>query len=214
LAAPCCACTEPQKADTGGGDKSGGAAAQFVVMKDGAMFQTMTIVKTLGALCAAALVFLLGYQLATGLFLPSPGPVEQRQWSYLGWVLEEQGGVVTAEPEVELTFEVAFAQADVGDGERQFRKCQACHKLEEGANATGPYLHNIVGRPIATAEDFSYSAAMLAHQGEVWTPETMAAYLGEPNTFTPGNAMGNAQAVRDLQDRADLIAYLQQAAGG
>ena len=174
------------------------------------MFDTMTIVKTVGSLCAAALVFLLGHALASGLFMRSAGPVESREWAYLGWVLEEQADAAPEEPQQELTFEQAFAQADPDSGARVFRKCQACHRLEQGANATGPYLYGVVGRDIASASGFSYSAAMLAHQGEVWTPETLATYLFEPNAFAPGNAMGNAQAVKNLQDRADLIAYLQQ----
>jgi cytochrome c len=53
----------------------------------------------------------------------------------------------------------------------------------------------------------------MVHQGEVWTPETLSAYLAEPNAFAPGNAMGNAQAVRNVEDRANLIAYLQQVGG-
>lgn len=180
------------------------------------MLDTMTIVKTVGALCGALLIFLLGQSLASGLFLQSPGRAEDRDFAYLGWVLEEQDGAAEtaeAEPEEALTFEVAFAQADIGNGERQYRKCQACHRLEEGANVTGPYLYGVVGREIASVDSFSYSDALLAHQGEVWTPETMSVYLEEPNAFAPGNAMGNAQAVRDMQDRADLIAYLQQFGG-
>jgi cytochrome c len=181
--------------------------------KDGAMFDQMTTVKAFGAVLVAALVFLLGQQFASGLYSEPTRPADERDWAYLGWVLEEQAETAeTAEPEPEMTFDVAFAAADPDLGERVFRQCQSCHRLEEGANMTGPYLYGVVGRPIAAAEGFSYSDAMMAHQGEVWTPETLSAYLAEPNAFAPGNAMGNAQAVRDVEDRANLIAYLEQVA--
>ena len=39
------------------------------------------------------------------------------------------------------------AAADVAKGETVFKKCAACHKLD-GANAVGPHLDGVVGRPV------------------------------------------------------------------
>ena len=38
----------------------------------------------------------------------------------------------------------------------------ACHKLD-GANAVGPHLDGVVGRPVGSVEGFSYSDAMAGH---------------------------------------------------
>ncbi|MFC3118973.1 c-type cytochrome [Jhaorihella thermophila] len=52
-------------------------------------------------------------------------------------------------------------------GKKLFKKCVACHKTEEGANATGPYLYGVVGRPVAGVAGFNYSDAMKAHGGRM-----------------------------------------------
>lgn len=177
------------------------------------MFGKMTIGKALAAVCGAALLFLLGQSLANGIYF-SPAP-RSNDFAYLADVVAQptEDANAAPAPAAPETFDAAFAQADVSKGERLFNKCRACHRLEKGVNATGPSLYGVVGRDIASIPDFNYSAGWAAHKGEVWTPEKLSTYLTEPNAFTPGNAMGNAQAVRNLQDRADLIAYLQQAGG-
>lgn len=41
-----------------------------------------------------------------------------------------------------------LASADAGAGENIFKRCQACHTVEEGgANKVGPNLYDIVNRP-------------------------------------------------------------------
>ena len=67
-----------------------------------------------------------------------------------------------------LTAGVALAD-DHGDmagdpekGERTFRKCMACHAVGEDADTkTGPVLNGIVGKDIASTEDFDYSDALM-----------------------------------------------------
>jgi cytochrome c len=178
------------------------------------MFDTMTISKTIAGLCIAGLVMLFGTWFAHALFFSS-GHGHHQEWAYLGDLVEEDDGAETAaaDAEPEMTFEDAFAMANADDGARSWRKCAACHKLDDGANATGPHLHALLGRDIASVADFAYSDAMLAHAGEVWTPESLNAWLTNPDDFAPGNKMGRANGVRDLQDRADLIAYLQAQGG-
>ena len=51
----------------------------------------------------------------------------------------------------------------VKTGEKQFRKCKACHKLEDGKNGVGPHLAGIVGRGVADVDGYKYSSAMAAY---------------------------------------------------
>ena len=114
--------------------------------------------------------------------------------------------------------QVAAAPADggaalAGDpaaGERIFRRCQACHRLEEGRNMVGPSLHGVVGRDIASVEGFNYSDALAAQEG-AWTPELLSQFIADPKGTIPGNKMAFA-GVPDEQDRIDVITFIQQAA--
>jgi cytochrome c len=103
----------------------------------------------------------------------------------------------------------ARADGDAARGEAKFQDCAACHKLEAGANNVGPSLHGIFVRKAGEIADFRYSPAM-KKSGIVWTPETLEKFITEPQAMVPANRMpyaGMASAV----DRADLIAYLQNA---
>ena len=103
----------------------------------------------------------------------------------------------------------ARADGDAARGEAKFGDCAACHKLEAGANEVGPSLHGIFGRKAGEIADFRYSPAM-KHSGIVWTAETLDKYLADPQAMVPGNRMPYA-GMASASDRADLIAYLQNA---
>jgi len=77
-------------------------------------------------------------------------------------------------------------------------------------NGVGPHLYNVVGREIASVEDYSYSDALSAKEGD-WTLDNLMAWLGNPGEFAPGNKMG--YALRDEQDRINVITYLNEADG-
>ena len=102
---------------------------------------------------------------------------------------------------------------DAGDpalGQKVFAKCQACHSLEAGKNKIGPTLHGVMGRASASEAEFKYSDAMKnAHL--TWDAETLDKYLAKPKEFLPGNKMMFPGIAKE-KDRADLIAYLEQAA--
>ena len=110
-----------------------------------------------------------------------------------------------AEPEVELTF--ADLTGDAGAGETVFVQCKTCHLLEEGKNGVGPSLYDVIGREAGSIEGFNYSEAN-ANSGITWTPEIMFEYLEAPREYLPGTRMAYP-GLKDAQDRADLIAYLQ-----
>lgn len=95
--------------------------------------------------------------------------------------------------------------ADIAAGEKVFRKCKACHKLEEGANGVGPNLYAIVGRQIASVDGFNYSDALPADQ--TWTPENLMAFLEKPKDFAPGTKMSFA-GLRKEEDRINIVGYL------
>jgi cytochrome c len=159
---------------------------------------TMTLTKAAAGLFGALLVFLLGKWAAEGLYhMDSHG-----QASYV--IEVEQAGA--AEAEEEVSFEELLASADASKGAKVFKKCSACHKLEDGANSTGPHLYGIVGRAVAAADGFSYSGAMSSKGGE-WTAEELDAFLTKPSAAVSGTSMSFA-GLKKVKDRVNLIAYL------
>jgi cytochrome c len=104
---------------------------------------------------------------------------------------------------------VARADGDAARGEAKFQDCAACHKLEAGANNVGPSLHDVFARKAGELADFRYSPA-IKRSGIAWTPETLDKFIADPQATVPGNRMPYA-GMASASDRADLIAYLQNA---
>ena len=104
----------------------------------------------------------------------------------------------------------ASAQGDAAKGERVYKKCKACHTLEEGGkNKVGPNLFGILGRAAGTVEGFKYSPAML-ESGIVWDAEILDRYLEKPKTVVPKGKMA-FPGLKKEGDRADIITYLHEA---
>ncbi|HWT97877.1 MAG TPA: cytochrome c family protein [Terriglobales bacterium] len=104
--------------------------------------------------------------------------------------------------------------ADDGDpaaGQKVFVKCQACHSLDAGTNKVGPSLHSLIGRHSASIDSFNYSPAMKS-ANVTWDPATLDKYLTNPRVMVPGTKM-LFPGLPKPEDRANLIAYLKQAAG-
>ena len=104
------------------------------------------------------------------------------------------------------------AAGDPAAGQKVFRKCQACHSLDAGKNMIGPSMAGIIGRKAGTQPGFLYSPAMKGADIS-WTPQTLAAYLTDPQKTIPGNRMP-FPGLKSEHDRDDVIAFLVQAAGG
>lgn len=102
----------------------------------------------------------------------------------------------------------ALAEGDVAKGEKVFKKCIACHTLEEGKNKVGPSLYGIFGRTAGALQDYKYSTAMV-ESGIIWDDENMDGYLKKPRAFLKGTKMAFAGIKKDNQ-RADLIAFLKE----
>lgn len=100
----------------------------------------------------------------------------------------------------------SHSAGDAAKGEKVFKKCKACHVVEEGKNKTGPSLYGVVGRAAGSIEGYKYSKAM-AGSGLVWDAETLDAYLTNPKKYLKGTKMAFA-GLKKEKDRADVIAYL------
>lgn len=103
----------------------------------------------------------------------------------------------------------AGAEGDAERGKQVFRKCAMCHSLEPGKTKIGPPLHGVLGRKAGSVKGFRYSKAMKSAD-VVWTADTLDKYLSAPKTFVPGNRMP-FPGLKKATERADLIAYLEQA---
>jgi len=104
-----------------------------------------------------------------------------------------------------------LAKADMDEGAKVFKKCEACHNAEKGGpNKIGPNLYGVVGRPIASHPGFSYSSALKEFSKggkETWTYDHLNHFIHGPREYVPGTAM-TFPGVKKDQERADVIAYL------
>lgn len=86
-----------------------------------------------------------------------------------------------------------FSQ-DVANGEKEFRKCKACHMIQDAdgndivkGGGVGPNLWNVVGRKIAGQEGYKYGAGITEaaemNPDLVWTEEELAHYITNPNDW-------------------------------
>ena len=115
----------------------------------------------------------------------------------------EEAPVVEEESIIKL-----LAAADIDKGAKVFKKCSQCHVVEkDGTNKIGPALWNIVNKDIGSKEDFKYSNAMTAFEGD-WTYEQLNSYLLNPKKYIEGTKMAFA-GLKKSSDRANVILYLR-----
>ena len=70
-----------------------------------------------------------------------------------------------------------MALGDVNAGEKIFKKCAACHSINQGgANKIGPALYNVVGRKIGGVADYKYSKAFVEY-GKEWNFEELNGFF-------------------------------------
>ncbi len=99
---------------------------------------------------------------------------------------------------------------DAARGKTVFARCAACHDLNTGAIRMGPSLKGVIGRKAGTFANFTYSAGMKT-KGVTWGADTLDVFLSGPMKYVPGTRMA-FPGLSNPQDRADVIAYLKQAA--
>ncbi len=162
--------------------------------------------KLIGALLGAVFVVFSISLISDSIFA---APVPEKE----GFIIEaadaEAGTAEQAAPAESIA--VLLVSADADAGAAVFKKCGACHTADSGGpNKVGPNLWNIVNRPVASHEGFSYSAAMkaFAEGGTVWDYDHLDHFLASPKGLVKGTAMGFA-GVKKPEERANLIAYLR-----
>ena len=102
-----------------------------------------------------------------------------------------------------------LAMGDVDHGKKVFKKCAACHSINQGGgNKIGPKLWNVMFRPVGAITDYKYSKALSGYKKE-WSWEEMNGFLIKPSKWISNNKMGFA-GLKSEKDRASVILYLNQ----
>ena len=111
----------------------------------------------------------------------------------------------------------AFAEGDIAQGEKDWRKCKACHSIVdpngdvvEKGGKTGPNLYGIVGRQAGTVEDFGKYTDEIVALGEgglVWDAEELGKYIVNAKEYLGARTSMTPQKLGDVND---VIAFLAQ----
>ena len=115
--------------------------------------------------------------------------------------------VITGILTVMLIFSIANA-ADPVNGKKVFKKCAACHSLQEGKNKIGPPLYNLLGRKAGSVEGYKYSKAM-KNSGVVWDEESLDKFLTKPRKFIKRTKM-SFRGIKKKSLRDALISFFKQ----
>ncbi|MBL4895176.1 MAG: cytochrome c family protein [Emcibacter sp.] len=103
---------------------------------------------------------------------------------------------------------VSFAEGDAVKGKKVFKKCKACHTVDQGGkNLVGPNLFGIVGKESAKKEGYKYSKAMRA-SGLTWDEATLDTYLKKPRALVKKTKM-TFVGLKKEKHRVNVIAYLK-----
>ena len=90
-----------------------------------------------------------------------------------------------------------------------FGACVGCHQVADGTqHGIGPDLGGVVGRPVAGADGFDYSAGLSSVSG-TWTRERLDAFLRDPAAFAPGTSM-LMPPIADEATRQAVISRLEE----
>lgn len=108
---------------------------------------------------------------------------------------------------VMITLTPAVA-GDVDAGEKVFKKCKACHLVDQEKNKVGPHLVNVFGRTAGSLESFSKYSNALKDSGIVWNDDTLNGFLEKPKAYVKGTKMAFGGLKKEA-DRLNVIAYLK-----
>ena len=102
-----------------------------------------------------------------------------------------------------------FASTSAAEGEKVFKKCAACHSINEGgSNKIGPALWGVLGRSVGSVPDYKYSKAMASY-GKNWSFEEMNGFLIKPKDWIKGTKMSFA-GLKSANDRAAVILFMNE----
>lgn len=113
----------------------------------------------------------------------------------------------------------AFAEGDAAKGEKDFKKCKACHTIASAdevifkGGRTGPNLYGIVGSRAASVEDFKYGASLMAagEAGLVWTEDLLIEYITDPKAFlkeVTADSSAKSKMTFKMKNAGDVAAFL------
>ncbi|WP_114229060.1 MULTISPECIES: c-type cytochrome [Sphingomonas] len=143
----------------------------------------------------------LGGSLLAGEYFNNERP-EKMGFPIEGVVQEGDAGAAAEQP-----IEFYLAKADPAKGADVFKKCQACHTIEQGQpNGLGPNLYHVVGEPAGSGRGFAWSPA-LSGKGGTWNWDTLNQWLTSPKKYAPGTKMTFA-GLSNPEERANVIAFL------
>lgn len=151
------------------------------------------------------LIIILGIKYAGDFLYSNPAP-EKNAYDIAG-----DAPVLAKKTEVKQanSLQKRLSQGNIQNGQKVFGQCALCHTpVKNGPARVGPPLWEVLGRPLASIRDFTYSRAMRAKTGKVWDFANLDIYLAAPQKMVPGTAMSFG-GVKNDQDRADLILYLR-----
>lgn len=115
------------------------------------------------------------------------------------------------------------AEGDVAKGEKLFGQCRACHAITEPdgnvifkGGVTGPDLHGIIGRKIASVDGFRYGDGILElaekFPDAVWDIHSLTEYSKDPGGYlkvhTGDKRAKTKMTFRLNKGHEDLMAYL------
>jgi cytochrome c len=110
----------------------------------------------------------------------------------------------------------ALAQSEVNPDEARLafnNHCRQCHVTREGDNRLGPSLYGVFGREAGAASGFAYSSAM-KNSDIVWDAGSLDRYIQNPDAVVPGNKMKPFTGISDAEERAKIIAHLENETAG
>jgi cytochrome c2/cytochrome b561 len=153
--------------------------------------QPQTSSRPSGALAKAFGGFAIVSVLAVGAY----GPYRQFKvtpWP-MGTTVESPDGAVW-HPEPVTRVRVALSTPfEAKVKAKTYKWCVFCHtmKKDDTAFKVGPNLYAIFGQKAGGVPGYTYTDAMMAARakGLVWTDETIAAYIADPQHFMPGTSM-------------------------
>ena len=115
---------------------------------------------------------------------------------------------------------VAFADGDAAQGEKDFKKCKACHTISSAdevflkGGKTGPNLYGVIGRQAGSLEGFKYGASIVqaGADGLIWDEDTLVAYIADPKAFlkeVTGDSSAKSKMTFKLKEGEDVAEFLE-----
>lgn len=120
-----------------------------------------------------------------------------------------------------LAYAPAFAEGDIAEGEKVFKKCKACHmitaadgtQIQKGGK-TGPNLYGVIGRQAGAAEGYKFGKSIIeaGEAGLVWDEATFVEYVQDPRkflqTYLDDKGAKSKMTLKLRSGMEDIYAYL------